>query len=84
MLAPIRSVNDQRFSSLRNVFLKLFQDLQNFVQKRQGNFARDAGQKMFISNRSWSSKHMKDGKQVVLIQSLKLPNFFFDIRLSMY
>ena len=27
---------------------------------------------------------MKDGKQVVLIQSLELPNFFFDIRLSMY
>ena len=49
MLAPLRSVNDQRFSWLRNVFLKLFQDWLNSVQKRQGNFERDAGQKMFIS-----------------------------------
>ena len=57
MLAPLRSVNDQRFSWLRNVFLKLFQDWLNSVQKRQGNFERDAGQKMFIS---WGGKHMKD------------------------
>ena len=49
MLAPFRSVNDQRFSWLGNVFPKLFQDWLNSVQKRQGNFERDAGQKMFIS-----------------------------------
>ena len=59
MLAPLRSVNDQRFSWLRNVFLKLFQDWLNSVQKLQLNFERDAGQKMFIS---WGSKHMKDWK----------------------
>ena len=45
MLALLKSVNDQRFSWRRNVFLKLFQDLLNSVQKRQGNFERDAGQK---------------------------------------
>ena len=49
MLAPFRSVNDQRFSWLGNVFPKLFQDWLNSVQKRQGNFERDAGQKIFIS-----------------------------------
>ena len=49
MLTPLRSVNDRRFSWLRNVFLKLFQDWLNSVQKRQGNFERDAGQKVFIS-----------------------------------
>ena len=50
MLAPFRSVNDQSFSWLRNVFPKLFQDWLNSVQKRQGNFEREnAGQKMFIS-----------------------------------
>ena len=27
---------------------------------------------------------MKDWKQVLIIKSLKLPNFFFDIRLSKY
>ena len=57
MLAPLRSVNDQRFSWFRNVFLKLFQDWLNSVQKFRGNFERDAGQKMFISR---GGKHMKD------------------------
>ena len=49
MLAPLRSVNDQRFSWLRNVFLKSFQDWLNSVQQCQGNFTKDAGQKIFIS-----------------------------------
>ena len=42
MLAPLRSVNDQKFSWLRNVFLKYFQDWLNSVQQRegQGNFTR--------------------------------------------
>ena len=48
-LALRRSVNDRRFSCLRNVFLKLFQDWLNFVQQYQGNSTKDAGQKMFIS-----------------------------------
>ena len=42
MLAPFRSANDQRFSWLRKVFLKTFQDWLNSPQKC-------AGQKMFIS-----------------------------------
>ena len=49
MLAPLRSVNDRRFSWLRNVFLKPFQDWLNSVQQHQENFTKDAGQKMFIS-----------------------------------
>ena len=49
MLAPLRSVNDRRFSWLRNVFLKSFQDWLNSVQQCQGNFTKDTGQKMFIS-----------------------------------
>ena len=51
MLAPLRSVNDQRFSWLRNVSIKFFRDWLNSVQKHQGNFERDAGQKMFILRR---------------------------------
>ena len=46
--SPLRSVNDQRFSCLCNVFLKSFQDCLNSVQQCQGNFAKDACQKMFI------------------------------------
>ena len=37
------------FSLLGNVFLKSFQDWLNSVKQCQGNFAKDAGQKMFIS-----------------------------------
>ena len=42
MLAPLRSVNDQRFLWLHNVFLKLFQDWLNSFQERQGKFKSDA------------------------------------------
>ena len=48
-LAPLRSVNDPRFSWICNVFFKSFQYWLISVQKRQGNFTKDAGQKMFIS-----------------------------------
>ena len=52
VLAPLRSVNDWRFSWLLNVFLNSFQDWLNFVQQRRGNFTKDAGQKMF---KSWQA-----------------------------
>ena len=48
MLAPLRSINNLRFSWFHNVFLKSFQDWMNSVQQYQGNFTKDAGQKMFI------------------------------------
>ena len=48
MLAPVRSVNDRRFSWLGNAFLKSFQDWLNSVQQLQGNLTKDTGQKMFI------------------------------------
>ena len=46
------SVNDPRFSGLRNVFLKYFQDWLNSVEQRQGNFTKDTRQKMFISSQT--------------------------------
>ena len=49
MFTPLRSVTDQMFSWLRNVFLKSFRDWLNSVQQRQGNVIKDVGQKMFIS-----------------------------------
>ena len=49
MLTPLKCVNDWRFSWIRNDFLKAFQDWLNSVQQRQGNFAKDVGQKIFIS-----------------------------------
>ena len=49
MLAPFRPANDQRFSWLRKVYLKTFQDWLNSPQQRRRNFTKCAGQKMFIS-----------------------------------
>ena len=49
ILAPLRSVNDRRFSWLRKVFLKSFQDWLNSVQQCQRIFTKDADQKIFIS-----------------------------------
>ena len=49
MLAPFRSVNDRKFSWLRNAFLNFFHNLLNSVQQHQGNFKKDADQKMFTS-----------------------------------
>ena len=48
-LAPLRSINDSRFSWFCNFFLKSFQDWLNSAQQCQGNLIKDAGQKMFIS-----------------------------------
>ena len=59
MLAPYRSVNDRRFSWLRNVLLKSFRDWLNSVQQCQRNFTIDAGQKTFISWQTYEG--MKKG-----------------------
>ena len=53
ILAPFTSVNDPRFLLLRNVFLKYFQDWLNSVEQHQGNFTKDARQKMFISSQTY-------------------------------
>ena len=58
MLPPLRSVNDWRFSWLRNVFLKSFQDWLNSVQQCQGNFIKDTGQKVFISWQTYEGLKM--------------------------
>ena len=76
MLGRLNSVNDGRFSWPRNVFLKYFRDWLNYVQQCHWNFRKDAGQKMFISWQTYEG--------LKIIKSLKQPNFFFDIKLSMY
>ena len=54
MLAPLMiNANDRRFSWLRNVFLKSFQDWLNSVQQSQGNFTKNLGQKTFIVANIW-------------------------------
>ena len=78
MLATFRSVNDRRFSLLRNVFLNFLHNLLNFVEQHQGNFKKDADQEMFTS---WQAY---EGLKISVNVSIKLSNFFFDISLSVY
>ena len=53
MLPPFTSVNDPRFSWPRFVFLKYFPDWLNSVEQRQGNFTKDALQKMLIASETY-------------------------------
>ena len=46
-------VNGSRFSWLRSVFLRYFQDWLNSVEQRQGNFTKDARQNMFLSSQTY-------------------------------
>ena len=92
MLTPLKSVHDRRFSWLRKVFLKSFQDWLNSVQQRQENFTKDAGQKIFVSLQAYEGLKinyyfkllLNKLLKINLIQSLNLPNFFFDIRPNMH
>ena len=49
MLVPLRYVNEGRFSWLRKVFLKSFEDWLNSIQQCQGNLTKDDDQEMFMS-----------------------------------
>ena len=63
MLAPLTSVNnDRRFSWLRNFFFNPFQDWLNSDQQSQGNFTKDADQKMKIKNKNNRLKLIFDWK----------------------
>ena len=53
MLAPFTYVNDRRSLRLCSVFLNFFQNWLNSVEERQGNFTKDARQKMFISSQTY-------------------------------
>ena len=51
-LVPFNSVNDPRFSWLRNVFLKYFKDGLYSIEEWQGYFTQKDRQKMFISRQT--------------------------------
>ena len=57
MLALLRSVSDERFTWLRNVFLKSFEDWLNPVQE---TLQKETSQKMLARNCTYRAKHMKD------------------------
>ena len=76
MLAPFRSVNDRRFSWLRYVFLKSFQDWLNSVQQR---FITDTGQKMFISWQKYEGLKTSVNSLINATQFLLWHQVFHDV-----
>ena len=52
-LAPFSSINDPRFSWLRNVFLQYFTDWLISIEERHGNFTKNAKNNMFISHQTY-------------------------------
>ena len=47
------SIDDPRFSWLRNVFLQYFDDWHHSIEHREGNFSRNGKNKMFISQQTY-------------------------------
>ena len=52
-LEPFTSVDDPRFSWLRNVFLQYFEDWLQSIEDRPGNFSLNAKNRMFISRETY-------------------------------
>ena len=52
-LIPFSSINDPRFSWLRNVFLQYLDDWLHSIEHREGNFSRNAKNRMFISQQTY-------------------------------
>ena len=75
MIVSLRSVNDWRFFHGCVIFSL---SLSKIGWIRFSN-VKEPLQKMLVRKCSFRGKHMKDWKE-----ELKLPNFFFDFRLSMY
>ena len=48
-LKPYSDVNDERFSWLKNEFLRYFQEWKNSIENRPGDFTKNAKSNMFLS-----------------------------------
>ena len=74
-------VNDWSFQWLQIVLVKSFK-----IGWILFSNAKETLPKMLVRKCSYQycGKQMKDWKLVLIIKSLELPNFFFDIRVSMY
>ena len=78
MLAPLRFINDRRFSWLCNVVPKSFQDWLNSVQQ-----AKEILQKRLARKCSYREQTY-EGLIINVNSSIEATHFFFDIRLNMY
>ena len=69
-LAPFTSVNDPRFSWLRNVFLQYFKDWQQSIDQRPGNFDQSARKSMFISWQTYEGLKITVNSMIECVQFL--------------
>ena len=68
-LAPYTDMNDQRFEWLENNFLTYFNDWQDLIKNRNGNFTKDEQSKMFISYQTF------DGFQITTYSMIECTKF---------
>ena len=71
ILVSCSSINDLRFSWLRNVLLQYFKDRVHSIEEQQSNFTQKDCQKMFISRETYEGLNVTvnsiiEGVQVLL------------------
>ena len=76
-LLPFSRVDDPRFSWLRNVFLRYFEDWLASVEQRPGNFSRNAKGKMFIFQQTY------EGFKITVNSIIEAVQFSFSMKCHM-
>ena len=66
---PYEDVNDFRFDWLENSFLKFFEEWKQRIELRQGNFTRNAKQRMFISHQTY------EGLQITVFSTIEATKY---------
>ena len=69
-LVPFSTVDDARFSWLRNVFLQYFEDWLQSIENRGDNFSKRAKNKMFISRETYKGLKISVNSIIEAVQFL--------------
>ena len=64
------SIDDPRFSWLRNIFLQYFDDWLHSFQHREGNFSKNANNEMFISQQTYEGLKISVNSIIAAVQFL--------------
>ena len=69
-LIMFSSIDDPRFSWLRNVFLQYFDDWLHSIEQREGNFSKNANNEMFISQQTYEALKISVNSIIEAVQFL--------------
>ena len=75
---PYEDVNDFRFNWFENSFLKFFEEWKQSIERRPGNFTRNAKHCMFISHQTY------EGLQIIVSSTIELQNICYIMAVFMY